>query len=417
MEHLDPGTLEPWNFGTLELWNIGTLEPWNPGTLEHWNPGTLEHWNPGTLNNMRGFIIKEFYHIFRDVRTMIILFGMPVVQILLFGFALTNEIKNARIAVLDYSKDDVTAEILAKITSSGYFILEENLVSENQIEDKFRQGKIKQVIIFEDNFAESIENGKKAGIHIIGDASDPNTANLLANYTQAIIKDYQASLLMSQSAIPVLITPEPKLLFNPELKSVFMFVPGIITILLMLVCAMMTSISIAREKEIGTMEILLVSPLKPIHIILGKVTPYVVLSLINAISILLLGYFVFGMPMRGNLVLLLLEAILFIFMALSMGILISTISKTQQIALMISLAGLMLPTILLSGFIFPVENMPEVLQIISNLMPSKWFIIIIKGIMLKGVGLQYIWKETLIIILMTAFFIGLSVRNFKIRLT
>jgi len=417
LEHLDPGTLEPWNFGTLELWNIGTLEPWNPGTLEHWNPGTLEHWNPGTLNNMRGFIIKEFYHIFRDVRTMIILFGMPVVQILLFGFALTNEIKNARIAVLDYSKDDVTAEILAKITSSGYFILEENLVSENQIEDKFRQGKIKQVIIFEDNFAESIENGKKAGIHIIGDASDPNTANLLANYTQAIIKDYQASLLMSQSAIPVLITPEPKLLFNPELKSVFMFVPGIITILLMLVCAMMTSISIAREKEIGTMEILLVSPLKPIHIILGKVTPYVVLSLINAISILLLGYFVFGMPMRGNLVLLLLEAILFIFMALSMGILISTISKTQQIALMISLAGLMLPTILLSGFIFPVENMPEVLQIISNLMPSKWFIIIIKGIMLKGVGLQYIWKETLIIILMTAFFIGLSVRNFKIRLT
>ena len=365
---------------------------------------------------MRGFIIKEFYHIFRDVRTMIILFGMPVVQILLFGFALTNEIKNARIAVLDYSRDDVTAEIIAKITSSGYFILEENLDSEDQIEDRFRQGKIKQVIIFEDNFAENIEKGNKAGIHIVGDASDPNTANLLVNYAQAIIKDYQADLMMSQASFPVMITPEPKLLFNPELKSVFMFVPGIITVLLMLVCAMMTSISIAREKELGTMEILLVSPLKPIQIILGKVTPYVVLSIFNAISILLLGYFVFGMPMRGNIVLLLLEAILFIFMALSMGILISTISKTQQIALMISLAGLMLPTILLSGFIFPVENMPKVLQILSNLMPSKWFIIIIKGIMLKGVGLQYIWKETLVIILMTSIFIGLSVRNFKIRL-
>jgi ABC-2 type transport system permease protein len=195
-----------------------------------------------------------------------------------------------------------------------------------------------------------------------------------------------------------------------------MFVPGIITILLMLVCAMMTSISIAREKELGTMEILLVSPLKPIQIILGKVTPYMVLSLINAITILMLGYFVFGMPMRGNLALLLLEALLFIIMALSLGILISTISKTQQIALMISLAGLMMPTILLSGFIFPIENMPVVLQIFSNLMPSKWFIIIIKGIMLKGVGLQYIWKETLIIMLMTAVFIGLSVRNFKIRL-
>jgi len=373
----------------------------------------------GTWNlefNMRGFIIKEFFHIFRDVRTMIILFGMPVIQILLFGFALTNEIKNARIAILDYSKDDVTTAIISKITSSGYFILEENLVSEDQIEDRFRQGKIKQVIIFGDDFAENLEKSKKAGIHIIGDASDPNTANLLTNYTQAIIKDYQATFLINQAAIPLLITPEPRLLFNPELKSVFMFVPGIITILLMLVCAMMTSISIAREKELGTMEILLVSPLKPIQIILGKVTPYVILSLINAISILLLGYFVFGMPMRGNLALLLLEAILFIFMALSMGILISTISKNQQIALMISLAGLMLPTILLSGFIFPIENMPKVLQILSNLMPSKWFIIIIKSIMLKGVGLQYIWKETLIIILMTAIFIGLSVRNFKIRL-
>lgn len=365
---------------------------------------------------MRGFIIKEFYHIFRDVRTMIILFGMPIAQILLFGFALTNEIKNARIAVLDYSKDDVTAEIIAKITSSGYFLLEENLISEDQIEPKFRQGKIKQVIIFENNFAENLEKNKSAGVHIIGDASDPNTASLLANYTRAIINDYQANLVLSQASIPVMITPEPKLLFNPELKSVFMFVPGIITILLMLVCAMMTSISIAREKELGTMEVLLVSPLKPIQIILGKVTPYVVLSLINALTILTLGYFVFGMPLRGNLALLLLEAMLFIMMALSMGILISTIAKNQQVALMISLAGLMLPTILLSGFIFPIENMPVALQILSNIMPSKWFIIIIKAIMLKGVGLQYIWKETLIIILMIAIFIGLSVKNFKIRL-
>jgi len=365
---------------------------------------------------MKGFIIKEFYHIFRDVRTMIILFGMPVVQILLFGFALTNEIKNARIAVLDYSKDEVTAQIIAKITSSGYFILEENLASEDQIEDKFRQGKIKEVIIFEDNFAENLEKNKNAGIHIIGDASDPNTASLLANYTRAIISDYETNLLINQASIPIQITPEPKLLFNPELKSVFMFVPGIITILLMLVCAMMTSISIAREKELGTMEVLLVSPLKPIQIILGKVTPYVVLSLINALTILTLGYFVFGMPMRGNLALLLSEAMLFILMALSMGILISTIAKNQQVALMISLAGLMLPTILLSGFIFPIENMPVALQILSNIMPSKWFIIIIKAIMLKGIGLQYIWKETLIIMLMITVFIGLSVRNFKIRL-
>lgn len=365
---------------------------------------------------MKGFIIKEFYHIFRDVRTMIILFGMPVVQILLFGFALTNEIKDARIAILDHSKDDITTEIISKILSSGYFILDENLESEAQIEEKFRQGKIKEVIIFENNFAENLENGNHPGIHIVGDASDPNTASLLANYTESIIQDYVADFSISRAAVPVMITPEPKLLFNPELKGVFMFVPGIITILLMLVCAMMTSISIAREKEIGTMEVLLVSPLKPIQIIVGKVTPYVVLSIINALTILAMGYFVFGMPMRGNLPLLLAEAVLFIIMALSMGILISTIAKNQQVAMMISLAGLMLPTILLSGFIFPVENMPWILQVISNIMPSKWFIIIIKSIMLKGAGIMYIWKETLILLFMTFFFIMLSVRNFKLRL-
>lgn len=365
---------------------------------------------------MRGFIIKEFYHIFRDVRTMIILFGMPVAQILLFGFALTNEIRHAKIAVLDLSRDVVTTGIISRITSSDYFILEENLEHEGQIEEKFRQGEIKQVIVFEEKFAERLTREQKAGIHIIGDASDPNTANLLANYTNAIIQDYQADMIRSQAGNMAMISPEPIMLFNPELKGVFMFVPGIITVLLMLVCAMMTSITIAREKELGTMEVLLVSPLKPIQIIVGKVTPYVGLSLFNAVTILTLGYFVFGVPVRGNLLLLMTEAVLFITMALSMGILISTISKNQQIALMISLAGLMLPTILLSGFIFPIENMPLLLQWLSNVIPTKWFIIIIKNIMLKGSGLTYIWKETLVIILMLIIFIGLSVRNFKVRL-
>jgi ABC-2 type transport system permease protein len=365
---------------------------------------------------MRGFIIKEFFHIFRDVRTMIILFGMPVVQILLFGFALTNEIKNAHIAILDPSKDEMTREITNKIIASGYFMLDENLENYEAIEEKFRQGKIKQVIIFENNFADLIKKEGSAGIQIIGDASDPNTASLLANYTIGIINNYQVELATQGGIMPVQIIPETKMLFNDELKSVYMFVPGIITVLLMLVCAMMTSISIAREKELGTMEVLLVSPLKPLQIIVGKVTPYVILSFANAITILVLSYYVFGMPIRGSLILLLLESILFIVMALSMGILISTISKDQQVALMISLAGLMLPTILLSGFIFPIENMPMALQILSNIMPPRWFIVIIKNIMLKGVGFSFIWKETLIIIGMALIFITLSVKNFKVRL-
>ncbi len=364
---------------------------------------------------MRGFVIKEFFHIFRDYRSMLILFGMPVVQVLLFGFAITNEINDAEIAVLDYSKDNITQEITNKITSSGYFILNKNLEHEGQVAEEFRKGNIKEVIVFEDNFAKKLEKNHSAQIQILSDASDPNTANLLTSYTSGIIRNYQQQKF-SEFSLPVEIKPESIMLYNPELKSVFMFVPGTITIILMLVSAMMTSISIAKEKEMGTMEVLLVSPLKPWQIIVGKVMPYVLLSFVNAITILLMGFFVFGMPVQGSVILLLLESLLFIVMALSLGIYISTVSSSQQIAMLLSMFALMLPTILLSGFIFPIENMPEILQWISHLMPSKWFIIIVKDIMLKGVGILYVWKETLIIILMTVFFIFLSVKKFKIRL-
>ncbi len=364
---------------------------------------------------MKGFIIKEFYHIFRDVRTMVILFGMPILQVLIFGFAISTEIKNAEIAILDYSKDNISLELSNKIISSEYFILNENLKDESQIETVFKAGKVKEVIIFGDDFARNLEKEQNATIHIIADASDPNTANLLVNYTTGIIRNYMAEK-MGEKGMPISIKTEYKMLFNPEVKSVFMFVPGVITILLMLVSAMMTSISIAREKELGTMEVLLVSPLKPIQILIGKVVPYVVLSFVNAISILLLAFFVFGMPVQGSLILLLAESLLFIVMALSLGILISTVANSQQTAMMMSMFALLLPTILLSGFIFPIENMPVVLQWFCNVMPTKWFIIIVKDIMLKGVGLAHIWQETLIIIGMTLFFIGLSVKKFKIRL-
>ena len=364
---------------------------------------------------MKGFIIKEFYHIFRDVRTMVILFGMPIVQVLIFGFAISTEIKDAEIAILDYSKDNVTLELSNKILSSEYFILNQYLQAEDQIETVFKAGKVKEVIIFGGNFARKLEKEQNASIHIVADASDPNTANLLTNYTAGIIQNYMLEKMGGQG-LPIEITTEYRMLFNPEIKSVFMFVPGTITILLMLVSAMMTSISIAREKEMGTMEVLLVSPLNPIQIVVGKVIPYVLLSFINAITILLLSFFVFGMPVQGSLVLLLAESLLFIVMALSLGILISTVARNQQVAMMISMFALMLPTLLLSGFIFPIENMPEVLQWLCNIMPTKWFIIIVKDIMLKGVGMAHIWQETLIIFGMTLFFIGVSVRKFKTRL-
>ncbi len=362
-----------------------------------------------------GFIKKEFYHIFRDRRSLFILFGMPIAQILLFGFAITNEINNVDIAILDHSKDATTEEIINKIAASKYFSIKQIIEKESEIETIFKKGKVKAVLNFEKDFSQNLIKENKATIQIITDATDPNTANTISNFVNAILQKYQKDL-NKEITIVYQIVPESRMVYNPELKSVYMFVPGVMTIILMLVSAMMTSISITREKELGTMEILLVSPLKPIQVIVGKVFPYIFLSIINAIVIVLLSIFIFKMPVQGSLFLLAMESILFIISALALGILISTISATQQTAMMISLMGLMLPVILLSGFIFPISSMPLPLQIISNIIPAKWFIIIIKGIMLKGVGVQFIWKETLILLAMTVLFIALSVKKYKIRL-
>jgi ABC-2 type transport system permease protein len=367
------------------------------------------------MNEFLGFVKKEFFHIFRDPRTLLVLFGIPVAQLLIFGYVVSNEIKNVRIAIYDQSKDQVTLEISNKITASGYFILEKNLQSVTNIEDYFREGNIKEVIVFEPEFAKKLEKEGSARVQLLADASDANMANLVVNYTSAIIADYMSQVNKLQ-ALPMQIEPEVRMFYNEELKSTYMFVPGTMALILMLVSAMMTSISIAREKEMGTMEVLLVSPLRPAQIIIGKVIPYVSLAFINAVTIIVLGYFVFGMPVKGSLVLLLAESLLFISLALSLGILISTMAKSQQVAMFISLFALMLPTILLSGFIIPVENMPVILQWLSHIMPPKYFIIIIKNIMLKGTGIMFVWKETLILVGMMSLFIALSIRKFKVRL-
>lgn len=362
-----------------------------------------------------GFVKKEFYHIFRDKRSLFILFGMPIAQILLFGFAITNEINNVDIAILDQSNDVETQKIIYKIKASPYFNVENQIEKESDIESEFKKGKIKAVLIFEPNFSKNLETKKVAVVQAITDATEPNVANTIANYTSAIIQNYQSQKKQSNSN-QVKVEVQSRMFYNPELKSVFNFVPGVMTVILMLVSAMMTSISITREKELGTMEILLVSPLKPFQVIIGKVFPYIFLSIINAIIILVLGYFVFKMPINGSIFLLGFESILFIISALSLGILISTVSNSQQTAMMLSLMGLMLPVIILSGFIFPINSMPLPMQVISNIIPAKWFIIIVKAIILKGVGIQYIWKETLILIGMTVFFITLSIKKYKIRL-
>jgi ABC-2 type transport system permease protein len=367
------------------------------------------------MNRFKGFLIKEFYHIFRDFRTLLILFGMPVAQILLFGFAITNEIRDVKIAIFDKSKDNITHEISNKLLSSGYFILYDNLQSKKDIEPEFRKGIIKEVIVFEENFSENLYKEGKANIQLIVDASEPNLANMIVGYTSSILMDYQGEIAKSNNIKPAINT-EIKMRYNPNLKSVFMFVPGLMSVILLLVSALMTSISITKEKEMGTMEVLLVSPLNPLQIIIGKVIPYLILAFINAFIILGLAQFVFGVPIAGNTILLILESTLFVIVSLSLGILISTVSNNQQTAMMASLGGLMLPTIILSGYIFPIENMPYLLQLLSNIVPARWFITIVKGIMLKGSSFGYIMKETLVLVGMALFFILLSVKKFKIRL-
>lgn len=367
------------------------------------------------MRRFKGFVKKEFLHIIRDVRSMLILFGIPILQILLFGYVLTNEIRDAEIAFLDHSRDEITQQLKNKILASGYFKLYEELEDVSQIEPLFRGGKVRQVIIFENDFGRQLLSSGQAHLQIISDASDPNTANMLSSYSRAIIGNFTRDLLPGMTP-PISIDQRVRMLFNAELRGVFVFVPGTMALILMLLSAMMTSISIAREKEMGTMEVLLVSPLKPWQIILGKVTPYIAMAFINAVVIIVLGVWVFRMPLQGSLSLLMFISLLYICMALALGILISTLAKSQQVAMFISMFALMLPTMLLSGFIFPVENMPVVLQWLAHVIPAQYYIIIIKNIMLKGTGMGFIWQETLVLVVMMAAFIGLSIRKFKIRL-
>ena len=368
------------------------------------------------MNSFLAFVRKEFYHILRDRRSAMILFGMPIIQLLLFGYAIRNEISSVRVAIVDLSHDTATEDITDKLLSSGYFIAVENLSSSDELPRLFRSGKITEAIVFENGFGEKLGRENRAALQVITDGSNPNLARILLSYTASVVKDYQRTLGDAPAPGATGVAAEPLMLFNPELKSAYLFVPGLITLILMLVSALMTSISITREKENGTMEILLVSALKPHQIIIGKVVPYLALSFVNVVTVLVIAHLVFGVPCRGSVMLLLLESLLFIVTALSLGIFISTITSSQQVAMMISLAGLLLPTVMLSGFIFPVTSMPTPLQALSNIIPAKWFLIIVRGIMLKGVGIGYFWKETLILGAMTVLLVLVSVKKFSIRL-
>ena len=366
------------------------------------------------MKQFLAFVLKEFKHIARDRWTLLILLGIPVAQILLFGFAITTEVRSTPTAVYA-PRGQAAREITAELEASPYFSVAYEVTSPQELDSLFRGGHIRLAVAFDPQFDSDLHQRVEAKIQFIADGSDPTQARTLVGYASALIASYQERLLGEHRA-PVLLETETRMLYNPQAKSAYNFVPGVMGIILTLICAMMTAIAIVRERELGTMEVLLVSPIRPLYIILAKAVPYFTLSLVNLITILLLSAFVLGVPILGSLLLLCSISMLYILLALSLGLMISTLVESQVAAILTSGMVLMSPAMIFSGLMFPIESMPTVLQWISTLMPARWYIVAMRKVMIQGSGLEHVGLEVLILTLMTVLLLIVSLRNFKIRL-
>ena len=370
------------------------------------------------MKEFLAFISKEFRHIFRDRRTMLIVLVMPVVQIILFGFAISTEIHHVGVDVVGDATDPEVSRIMERIDGNEYLEINRYLTSDREIASRFRRGEANVAICFERDFGKQLARRKHAAVKIIGDGSDPNTAQMTVNYVAGVLQAEQSDLSRKATGknLMAAMTPRVKYAYNPGLKSAYNFVPGVMGLILMLICSMMTAVSIVREKEMGTMEVLLVSPVRPMWMIVSKAVPYLALSAVNFTTILLLSKYLMGVPLRGSLALLCLVAFVFVLASLALGLLISVIASTQQEALLISGMGLMMPTMIFSGIIFPCESMPVILQYVSDLLPAKWFIMMAKKVMIQGVGLDFMLTEFCVLSAMAVILLVVCVRLFKERL-
>jgi drug efflux transport system permease protein len=363
---------------------------------------------------LRAFVIKEVRHILRDRQTLAILLLMPLVQVVLFGFALRSDVRDIRLAVVDPSPDHATLALQSRFVGTGRFRLVANAPSAEVLEPIFRQGRADAALVIDPEFGSNLDRGLPARLLLVTDASDPNTGTTMQAYTRGVINDYQADLHAAAGAPRIV--PQVRMRFNPTLESVNLFVPGLIALVLTLVSALMTAISLSREKERGTLEILLVSPLRPRQIIVGKVLPYLLLAFANVVTALVAAWAVFRVPFRGSVLLLIGESLIYSIVSLALGVLIASRTPSQRAAMLGALLGTMLPNTLLSGMIFPIASMPGWLQPVTNVVPARWFIVIARGIMLKGVGLGHLWRETLILMAMMGLLLMVAVRSFKPRL-
>ena len=366
------------------------------------------------MNALWGLLRKEGYHILRDRRTLAVLIFMPIVQVILFGYSIRTDVKDVRLVIVDPTPDATTLELRNRFRAAGTFRIIAVVPSSAELTPLFQTDTAQVAVEFQSRFGERLAAGEVAQVLVTTDATEPNSGSARQTYVTAVIQNYQQELRQGRGSVRIV--PQVRSRFNPTRESTNLFVPGLMAMVLTIIAALMTALSLTREKETGTMETLLVSPLRPWQIIVGKVAPYLLIGFVSVIAVLVEAKVVFHVPIRGSVPLLLVEGTLFILVALSLGILISARTSSQRVAMMGALVGTMLPNLLLSGFIFPLESMPAVLRWISFVVPGRWFVTIARGIMLKGIGLEYLWRETLY---MTALAFGLlvvSLRSFNERL-
>ena len=365
------------------------------------------------MKQFSSFVIKEAKHIVRDRRTMLILFVMPVVLMLLFGFAISNDVRNVRTVVVTSQIDHLTQQVIDRLSHSEYFLITATVSTSKEAEQLIRKQKADMALT--PSHSPIGKGSSNLQWQIMVDGSDPNMAQQWTTYAQSILsqpvdgKHYSLPSPFGEGL-------EVRLLYNPRMKSAYNFVPAIMGMLLMLICAMMTSVSIVREKEKGTMEVLLVSPVRPIMIIVAKAVPYLVLAFAILVSILLMARYVLGVPLAGSILWIFLVSAIYILLALSLGLLISNIATSQLMALLLSAMVLLMPIVMLSGMLFPIESMPLVLQWISAVIPPRYYIEAMRKLMIMGVGIGEVMREVVILSGMTAFLLIVSLAKFKTRL-
>jgi ABC-2 type transport system permease protein len=361
-----------------------------------------------------GLLRKEAYHILRDRRTLIVITLIPIVQVVIFGYAIRTDVDHVRLAIVDPSPDSATLALRSRFGATDNFQIVGVVPRSADVDRLFQRGEAQEAIVFEPGFAARLGQGLPARVQIITDATEPNTGSAIQAYALQVIQEYEREI--HPAAGTIRIVPQVRTRFNPTRESSNLFVPGLMAFVLTIISSLMTAISLTREKEMGTLETLLVSPLRPWHIIVGKVAPYLLIGFVSVIGVIVEARLVFNVPLRGSVFLLLAEGLLFILVSLSLGILISARTSSQRVAMFGAMVGTMLPTMLLSGFIFPLESLPGPLRLVSYVVPARWFVTVARSIMLKGVGLTYLWRETLVLVVMALALLTLSTRSFKERL-